>query len=164
MCFGDIVFYVLATIILGSGAYVAFSQNIVRSAFALLGTFLGLAGMFVYLSADFLAAIQTLVYVGGILILILFAVMLTSQIGDISITNRSVGLPLALLVFVVVAGLLGFVALEAPWPTAPVSFEPTTQRIGDALLSDYVLPFEIISVLLVGALVAAVTLVRKEEK
>ncbi len=160
----EILFYIIAAVVLGSAAFCAFSGNIVRSAFALLGTFLGMAGLYVFLSADFLAAIQTMVYVGGILILLLFAVMLTSQISDVTITNRSVGRVVGFAVVAALVGLLGFIALRTPWPSAQVTFEPTTGPIGDALLTEYVLPFEIISVLLVGALVAAVTLVRKEEK
>jgi len=161
----EIIFYLLALLVVGSAALVAFSRNIVHSAFALLGTFLGVAGLYVYLSADFLAVVQALVYVGGILVLILFAVMLTGRIRDVKVSNVSAGLVPGLLFLVLVLGLLSLLAFKTPWaasvPGAPVE---TTAAIGDALLTDYVLPFEIISVVLVAAMIGAVTLVRKEEK
>ena len=68
---------------------VAFSSNVLYSAFALMGTFLGAAGLYVFLSADFVAGVQVLVYVGGILVLTLFAIMLTHQIQDVQVSNRS---------------------------------------------------------------------------
>ena len=79
------VFYLVAIITVGSALMVAFSRNIIYSAFSLLGTFAGVAGLYVFLGADFVAAVQLLIYVGGILILILFAVMLTHRITDVEI-------------------------------------------------------------------------------
>ncbi len=83
------VFYLVAIVTVGSALMVAFSRNIIYSAFSLLGTFAGVAGLYVFLGADFVAAVQLLIYVGGILILILFAVMLTHRITDVEITNRA---------------------------------------------------------------------------
>src|SRR5918993_3037259 len=85
------VFYLMAIITVGSAAVVAFSQNIIYSAFSLLGTFAGVAGLYVFLGADFVAGVQVLIYVGGILVLIQFAVMLTHRITDVEITNRAAG-------------------------------------------------------------------------
>ncbi len=164
MSIADILFYCLALLTVGSAAWVAFSRNIVHSAFALLGTFFGVAGLYVFLSADFLAVVQALVYVGGILVLILFAVMLTGRIGDVQVTNRSAGLVPGLLLLVMMVALLAGLAVNTPWPVSvPGPASPTTAAMGDALLSEYVLPFEVISVLLIAALIGAVTLVRKEE-
>src|SRR5258706_3178283 len=84
-------FLVLAALTLGSGAVVAFSKNIIYSSVALLGCFGGIAGLYVQLSADFLAAVQILVYVGGTLTLILFAGMLTSRIADLRTSETSTG-------------------------------------------------------------------------
>src|SRR6266478_5649204 len=93
------VFYLLAAITVGSALGVALSHSIVYSAFALMGTLLGVAAMFVLLGADFLGVVQLLVYVGGILVLTLFAVMLTHRISDVNVSNRAVGrLPAAVLV------------------------------------------------------------------
>jgi len=83
------VFYLIALITVVSAGMVAFSRNIIYSAFSLLGTFMGVAGLYVFLGADFVAAVQLLIYVGGILVLILFAVMLTHRITDVQITNRA---------------------------------------------------------------------------
>src|SRR5918996_1700619 len=85
------VFFFIPVITGGLAAVVAFSPNIIYSAFSLLGTFAGVAGLYVFLGADFVAGVQVLIYVGGILVLILFAVMLTHRITDVEITNRSAG-------------------------------------------------------------------------
>src|SRR3954469_21803897 len=87
-----IAFLSLAGLTLGSAGIVAFSKNIIHSSLALLGTFVGIAGLYITLSADFLAATQILVYVGGTLTLILFAVMLTSRIEDMKVSNPRGGL------------------------------------------------------------------------
>ena len=78
-----VAFLALAALTLGSAGIVAFSKNIIHSTLALLGTFMGIAGLYITLSADFLAATQILVYVGGTLTLILFAVMLTNRISTL---------------------------------------------------------------------------------
>jgi NADH-quinone oxidoreductase subunit J len=88
---GKIIFYAVALLTIGSAVVVAFSRNIIYSAFALLGTFAGVAGLYVFLGADFVAAVQLLIYVGGILIVILFAVMLTHRISDVEITTGPSG-------------------------------------------------------------------------
>ena len=72
-----LVFYLLAALTIGSALIVALSHNLVYSAFALLGAFMGVAGLYALLAADFVAVIQVMLYIGGILVLILFAVMLT---------------------------------------------------------------------------------------
>ena len=117
MSAGDLLFYLLALLVLGCASLVAFSRNIVRSAFALLGTFMGVAGLYAYLAADLLAVIQVLVYVGGILVVILFAVMLTGQIEDIRVSNRFTNLPAGIgLLVLILALLVGVVALRTQWP------------------------------------------------
>src|SRR5260221_11421599 len=85
------VFYLLAALTVGSSMIVAFSRNIVYSTFALLGAFMGVVGIYILLAADFVAMVQLLVYVGGILVLTIFAVMLTAGIGDVTVSNRAVG-------------------------------------------------------------------------
>ena len=85
------VFYFLAVLTVGSAMIVAFSRNIVYSSFALLGAFMGVVGIYIVLAADFVAMVQLLVYVGGILVLTIFAVMLTQGISDVTVSNRAVG-------------------------------------------------------------------------
>lgn len=162
---GALVFYLVATVTIVSAAGVAFSSNIVYSAFSLMGAFMGVAGLYVFLAADFVAVVQVLIYVGGILVLTLFAVMLTHRIADVRVSNRSVGRVPALLIMACVGGAMGKAVLNANWHTKPPGVaEPTTYGIGNALLTDYVLPFELASVVLLAALIGAVVLSRKELK
>jgi NAD(P)H-quinone oxidoreductase subunit 6 len=162
---GDVVFYVIAAVTVVSAAGVAFSRNIVYSAFSLMGAFMGVAGLYVLLAADFVAVVQVLIYVGGILVLTLFAVMLTHRIADVRISNRSVGRLPALLIIACVGGAMAKAMLAANWHSRPAGVpEPTTYGIGTAFLTDYVLPFELASVVLLAALIGAVVLSRKELK
>jgi len=159
------VFYLIALITVVSAAMVAFSRNIIYSAFSLLGTFMGVAGIYVFLGADFVAAVQVLIYVGGILVLILFAVMLTHRITDVQITNRASGRIPALIVVGVLIYLLIVAIKDTPWVKAKeLVYAATTAKIGDLFLSSYLLPFELASLVLLAAMIGAVVLSRKEIK
>ena len=159
------VFYLIAIITVGSAAVVAFSPNIIYSAFSLLGTFAGVAGLYVFLGADFVAGVQVLIYVGGILVLILFAVMLTHRITDVGITNRAAGRIPGLLIVAVFMVLLIQTIRETPWVRVKeVAHQPTTAKIGDLFLENYLLPFELASLVLLAAMIGAVVLSRKEIK
>jgi NAD(P)H-quinone oxidoreductase subunit 6 len=144
---------------------VAFSRNIIYSAFSLLGTFAGVAGLYVFLGADFVAGVQVLIYVGGILVLILFAVMLTHRITDVEITNRAAGRVPGLLIVGVFLVILIQTIRETPWVRVKeVAHQPTTAKIGDLFLENYLLPFELASLVLLAAMIGAVVLSRKEIK
>src|SRR5690349_19642991 len=157
------VFYLIALITVISAGMVAFSRNIIYSAFSLLGTFMGVAGLYVFLGADFVAAVQLLIYVGGILVLILFAVMLTHRITDVQVTNRAAGRIPALIIIGALIYLLIETIKVTPWVKAKeVVYAPTTATIGDLFLSAYLLPFELASLVLLGAMIGAVVLSRKE--
>jgi len=161
----EFAFYLLALITIASAVVVAFSSNIIYSAFALLGAFGGVAGLYILLGADFVAGAQVLIYVGGILILILFAVMLTHHIAGAEVTNRSVKPVAALLVVGALTFLLLRTIRTTGWVQAKqVSHLPTTSQMGDAFLGPYLLPFEIASLVLLAALVGAVVISRKELK
>ncbi len=161
--FLPVVFYLIAGVTLLSAGAVAFSNSIVHSAFALMGTLLGAAGLFVLLAADFVAVIQVLIYVGGILVLTLFAVMLTHSVADVRVSNRSLGRLPTLLVIGVVGAIMGKAIVDTPWHEVDLATpEPTTYGIGEAFLSQYILPFELASLVLLAALVGAVVLSRKE--
>ena len=165
MSIGDLLFYLIAGMTVVSAAGVAFSPNIVYSAFSMMGAFMGVAGLYVFLAADFVAVIQVLIYVGGILVLMLFAVMLTHRIADVRVSNRSVGRLPSLLIIALVGGVMGSAALAANWKTAaPGTAQPTTYAIGNGFLNEYLLPFELVSVVLLAALIGAVVLSRKELK
>jgi len=159
------VFYLIALITVVSAGMVAFSRNIIYSAFSLLGTFMGVAGLYVFLGADFVAAVQVLIYVGGILVLILFAVMLTHRITDVEITNRAAGrIPALIIVGALLYLLIQFVK-ETRWAKAQeVVYAATAAKIGDLFLSTYLLPFELASLVLLAAMIGAVVLSRKEIK
>jgi NAD(P)H-quinone oxidoreductase subunit 6 len=161
----EAVFYLLATFTVACALGVALSNNIMYSAFALMGTLLGVAATFVALGADFLGIVQLLVYVGGILVLTIFAVMLTHRIADIHVSNRAVARPIAVVLVGAVLWWMIRVGTAATWVTkdtaAPVPV-PTTYGIGNAFLTDYVLPYEIASLVLLVALIGAVVVSRKE--
>ena len=111
----DVLFYALAAITVAGAAGVALSRNILYSALGLLTALLGAGGLYVFLSADFVAITQLLIYIGGVLVLVLFAVMLTSRITDIKVSNTSFGLFGGVLLFVAAAPVLLAVALITPW-------------------------------------------------
>jgi NADH-quinone oxidoreductase subunit J len=156
------IFYLLAAFTVWAAAVVVLGRNIVRAAVALIFSFCGVAGLYLLLEADFLAAVQVLIYVGGITILLLFAIMLTTRIaGGTRVVNDQillggvVGLGLlAGLVYAVVRGIPGI----ANAPALP----ETTPFLGRALLTTYALPFEAVSILLLAAMVGAIILARKD--
>ena len=159
------VFFFFASLTVGSGVVVAFSKNILHSAFALLGALSGVAGLYFMLGADFVGVVQLLVYVGGILVLILFAVLLTRQINDIKISNLSVSLMAALpAALLVLAVIVRTTVIKAPFSLTVAVDTPTVSRLGDALLREYLLPFEIASVILLMSLVGAMVIARRAVK
>ncbi|HSD18668.1 MAG TPA: NADH-quinone oxidoreductase subunit J [Anaeromyxobacter sp.] len=161
----DLVFYALATITVAGAAGVALSRNILYSALGLLFCLLGAGGLYAFLSADVLAITQLLIYIGGVLVLVLFAVMLTSRITDIKVSNTSFGFFGGVLLFVAVAPVLLAVALLTPWAASvPAPLAPTTAAIGNAFLTRWLLPFEVASMVLLATLVGAVVIARKEIK
>jgi NAD(P)H-quinone oxidoreductase subunit 6 len=158
------VFYLLAAVTILGAAGVAFSRNIVYSALSLMLSFLGVAGLYVLLNAEFVAGIQVLIYVGGVLVLTLFAVMLTQGIQDVEVSNASVGRPIAVLLVAGTFFVLFRAFLAATWHVGePIEMASSTYGIGHALLGAYVLPFEVASIVLLAVLIGAVVLARKDE-
>lgn len=164
----DLAFLGISAFTLVSAAGVAFSRRILYSAFSLLGTFAGAAGLFVLLSSDFIAVTQVLIYVGGILVLIVFAVMLTSKIGDVKLSNQVVNYKVAVPIAGAVAIFLISILTSGVWvekdTPAASQYISMVAPIGNALLKEYLLPFEIVSIALLGALVGAIVIVRREVK
>ena len=157
------MFYAFAAFTVLCAGGVAFSSNIVYSAFALLGTLFGVAALYVFLAADFVAGAQFLIYIGGVLVLILFAVMLTHRIADVAVSNRGVGRVPAFLLVGLAAAILGRAIWVARWPVAAeLPDTPTTHAIGNAFLGPFVLPFELASFVLLAVLVGAIVVSRKE--
>jgi len=155
-----ILFYAIAAAIVVFSAVVAFSPNIVRSAFALLGVMVGVAGLFGLLGLDFLAAVQVMVYVGGIMILFLFAVMFTGEISDAGHTNRSVGRLPAAIVCLAVLGVLLLVIWRYPFTGTIDQETHTTPAVGKSLLGGYLPVLEAIGVLILITLTGAVAIAR----
>jgi NADH-quinone oxidoreductase subunit J len=159
-----VVFYVFAAITVAAAAIVVLARSLIYSAFALLFTFFGVAGLYVLLGADFLAATQLLIYVGGILVLLLFGVMLTHKLYDLDLRSEVTQFLPGLIVS---AGLFGFLALTAfktRWMTGtgrPPA--PTTADIGRLFMGTYLLPFEAASILLLVALMGAAMIVRRRK-
>lgn len=159
-----IVFYFLAVITLGAGAIVVFSRNIVHAAFALLFAFFGVAGLYVLLMADFIAVTQLMVYVGGILVLVLFGVMLTSQVLDVQIKSGTIQTFPAVLAVSALAGTLVGIFWSTDWKITTASpAEATAPELGRMLLTNYLLPFEVASVVLLAALIGAAMIARREK-
>jgi NADH-quinone oxidoreductase subunit J len=142
-----IAFYFLAALTIGFSAVVVLSKNIMYSAFALLFTLFGVAGLYVLLSADFLAVTQLMLYIGGILVLIIFGVVLTSRITGIDVKSGNLGK-----LQMVVAGALA----------ASREVNSTVTQIGNELLTNYLLAFEAASMLLLLAIVGAALIARKK--
>jgi NADH-quinone oxidoreductase subunit J len=158
-----VVFYVLAVITVGSAAVVVLARGLIYSAFALLFTFFGVAGLYVLLGADFLAATQLLIYVGGILVLLLFGVMLTHKLYDLDLKSGTTQfLPGVIVALVGLLPMLTIIAFRTKWAAGPGRPPaPTTAEIGAQFMGPYLLPFEAASILLLVALIGAAMIVRR---
>lgn len=162
--YAPVVFWIFALVALVPGIAILFTKDIVRAAFWLLGSFSGFAGLYLLLNADFLAFTQVIVYIGGILILLLFGVMLTHRDPALLKRPRLLGLlGWGVLAALLVLGALLHVIFNTAWTTNTETFATTTQGIGVLLLTDYLLPFEISSILLLVALVGAAYVARRKE-
>ena len=159
-----VIFYVFAAITVGAAAVVVLARSLIYSAFALLFTFFGVAALYVLLGADFLAATQLLVYVGGILVLLLFGVMLTHKLYDLDLKSEVTQFLPGLIVSGGIFGLLALTATRTRWATGAGRLPAaTTQEIGRMFMSSYLLPFEAASVLLLVALMGAAMIVRRRK-
>lgn len=161
----DLIFYLFAAITVVSGIIVVNAKNIVHAAFAMLLTFFGVAGIYVLLGADFLAVVQIMVYVGGILILLLFGVMLTNKITNVEIRSGSIQVIPAIIGLAVFAAILFSIMTSTKWRSEQFDIPfTTTYRIGEVLLSEYVLIFELFGILLLIALIGAASIARRDKE
>ena len=190
MLFQDVVFWILSVMAVVGALGVVMVPDLFRAALLLIVVFIAVAGFFVLLSAEFLAVVQVLIYVGAIAILIIFAVMLTRDVQHGNLPNR-MQMPAAVLAALLFAALVT-VAVDTQWEFLPAEQQervdlvqtsavttltgdvlteagitsPEEQAevqnagLADLLISDYVLPFEAVSVLLLAALIGALVLVR----
>ena len=160
-----ICFLILGIVIIVGSLGVVLLENIVYSAFLLGGVFMAVAGLYLLLNASFVAAAQILVYVGAVNVLILFAIMLVNKketlkpIKGLQLRRVLSGGVCAGLLFLLVR-----VNIITPWdlPGPPTIGEASTERIGEHLFTDYLLPFELASVLLLMAMIGAIVLARRD--
>ena len=159
----QIVFIILAVAAVGSAVGMVTSRNIFYSALLLIACLFMVAGFYVLLEAPFLAAVQVLVYVGAIAVLIIFAVMLTERLMSKETRTWNEQWWVALLVAICLAAVLLYVVVTATWRVsdgAPPS--DAIAALGQTLMSTYVLPFEVASVILLMALIGAIIIAREE--
>jgi NADH-quinone oxidoreductase subunit J len=158
----DLIFYLFAAVTLISAFFVVTNRNIVYSAFFLLFTFFGVAGLYVLLGADFVAVVQLIVYVGGILILMLFGVMLTNKITNVEIKSGTINILPATIAIGLFSGALLAALINGNWKTLPTEAPiPTTALLGTLLIQDYLLVFELLGIILLIALIGAASIARR---
>ncbi|GBD29714.1 NADH-quinone oxidoreductase subunit J [bacterium HR32] len=158
-----LAFYALAAMVLVGGFLVVQSRNLVHAAISLVPTLLGVAGLYVLLNAEFVTAIQILIYVGAITVLILFVILLTEGATGLRVRQRNEQVPLALLVCGILVVLFLVVLLRVPWgpPTGPMpAYNPGA--VGRSFLMPYVLAFEVTSLVILASLVGAIVVARRE--
>lgn len=159
-----IAFWLLAAISVASALAVVLLTNIFRAALLLALCFLAVAGLYVLLNADFLAAVQVLIYVGAVAILILLAIMLTREVSTGSPSNK-LRLPAFILSFLLLVVLV-YSFLSSPWPIVEgLPAEPTTSLLAARLFGaqGFVLPVEVVAVLVLVSALGSIVLVRERE-
>jgi NADH-quinone oxidoreductase subunit J len=156
----SILFYLFALVAVTAGAVILLTNDIVRMAYLLIGMLLAVAGLYFVLGDPFLGVIQIIVYAGGVAVLMVFGVMLTSKhLAPQLLPSRSEAVWLAAVSLILLIGLSVAVA-ETPWPNAEPSAVATVADFGSTILERYIGPFELASVLLLVALLGAAYLVR----
>jgi len=154
-------FWVLSGTTVGGALMVVAARNLIHAVLFLVLSFVGVAGLYLTLSADFVAVVQVLIYAGAISVLMLFAIMLTPR-ADRDNAETVFRVP-ALILAVLVTVTITFVAFATDWHEAARGpFDETAAAIGEAVLDPFVLPFEIASVLLVAAMIGAIMLARED--
>lgn len=160
-----VVFWCLATLVVLSATIAAFARSIVNAAYALFFSLLGIAGVYALLGADFLAVTQVVIYVGGILVLLLFGILLTNRSLEALLQSKRRSEWIALLVGSGILAVQLAVLIGAIWPIrAEPGLGNSTAPLGVLHLQKYVIPFEFASLTLLVALVGASYLVRRKER
>ena len=159
----NIIFYLLAAMILGSGLLAVTTRHIFRAAIFLLFSLIGVAGMYFWLQYEFIAAVQIVVYVGGITVLIIFSIFLTQQAGE-KLPEQKIGRQIfaALAAFCALALIMLQIFKHQFIATNQSALEPTVVNIGNNMLGvgegGYALPFEVVSILLLAALIGCIVI------
>jgi len=156
----ELVFWMAATVIVGGGLGAVLLPNVVHATLSLVVTLLGIAAIFLLLGSEFLALVQILVYGGGVTVLLLFGLMLTNATDDPIVTDGSQK-PFAFIIGVVLAAVIAGSLLDHGWPDTEASAVPF-RLLGERLFRDFGAPFEIASLVLLVALVGAITIARRD--
>lgn len=161
----DVVFAAFGLGAIVFGVMAVTLRNIFYCALSLIGVIFCTSALFVLLGADFLAVVQVLVYVGAIVVLFLFSIVLTERIASRAVKQTNEQKTISAVLSAVVFAVVGYVALRSHWPLIPAALRKATVKIiGENLLTSYLEPFEVTSVLLLAALVGAVVLARERVK
>ena len=160
----DVLFMAFAGVMVGSALLVVTLRDIIRCGLALIVTFAALAGLYVMLGAPFVAAAQVIVYIGAIAVLILFAVMLTqAKNAPTRLVFQTQAISAAILA-IVLAALVALSVTATDWGDVGGQLATATDVLAELLFSQYILPFEIVSVLLLAAVVGGVFLAKREDR
>lgn len=158
-----VVFYIVAVLAVLGGLAMVTQTDMIRSALSLVLSLASVAVVYLLLSADFLAMVQVLVYVGAITVLVLFAIMLTPGQVELPATAQAGQRTASAVVAAVVGAISLYALLTHPWSLRPAPLNvPTIEQIGQRLFSTYVLPFEIASLLLTAAMIGAIVIARED--
>lgn len=162
----DIIFYILAAFILGNGILAMSTTKIFRAAIFLLFTLIGVAGLYFWMQVEFVAAVQIIVYVGGIVVLIIFSIFLTQQSGTEMAKPNMQRRIFSLIAVLCGAGLTGLLICQHTFPdNAADTMDDSVQNIGTQMLdyqdAGFALPFEVISILLLAAMIGAIVIALK---
>ena len=161
----EIAFWIMAVVMVGAALAVLRLRNVFHAALALVLCFIAVAGIYITLSADFLAAVQILVYVGAISVLIILGIMMTREVQKGNPANK-MRLPAAI-VTVVLLGILVYVVTSTPWSISTQDpLTPTTMPLATKLFSEngFILPVEIGAVLLLAAILGAIVIIKENKK
>jgi NADH-quinone oxidoreductase subunit J len=162
--FSDALFIVLAAVMLVAGLAVVTMRDIIRCGLAMIVCFAALAGIYLLAGAPLVAAAQVIIYIGAISVLILFAIMLTeTKDAPVRLVFQTQALPAAIAA-VVLAGLIALTVSATDWGGVSERLQTATTDLAKLLFRDYLLPFEVVSVLLLAAVVGGVFLAKREER
>ena len=158
----DLLFLTFAAILVGSALLVVLMRDIIRCGLAMIICFAALAGLYVFAGATVVAAAQVLVYIGAISVLVLFAIMLTqTKSGPASLVFQTQAFPAAIAA-AVLALLIAVVVASTDWGATGTLFETTPEALANSLFTNFTLPFEVVSVLLLAAVIGGVFLAKRE--
>jgi NADH-quinone oxidoreductase subunit J len=160
----DVLFIILSVVMIGSGLLVVTLRDIIHCGLAMMVCFAALAGLYVLLGAPLVAAAQVLIYIGAISVLVLFAIMLTqTKGGPVRLVFQTQAGPAAIAA-VILAVLIGLAVLATNWNAVSAPIRTGTAVLAEVLFDQFVLPFEVVSVLLLAAVIGGIFLAKREDR